>query len=119
MGPDTVSLFLLHSLDKYLRWLLQGCMFELLALFGFDSFDPNVSFTNTNQAKTPFRCQPHKEVSSNSLIRKVHACIQASDPIECGNEDLAILRGENVIRQGDIDIVAWLSNWINSDFKEL
>lgn len=34
-------------------------------------------------------------------------------------EALAILKGRNKIVQEDIDIIAWLSKWINYDFKEL
>jgi len=34
-------------------------------------------------------------------------------------ESLAIIRGRNVITQEDIDTIAWLSNWINYDFKEI
>ena len=34
-------------------------------------------------------------------------------------EALAILRGKSEITQEDIDTVAWLSKWINYDFKEL
>ena len=32
-------------------------------------------------------------------------------------EALAVLRGDTKVRQGDIDTVAWLSNWINYDFE--
>jgi hypothetical protein len=31
----------------------------------------------------------------------------------------AVLRDDNTLRQEDIDVIAWLSNWINYDFKEL
>ena len=34
-------------------------------------------------------------------------------------EASAVLRGEKMLRQEDIDAVAWLSNWINYDFKEI
>jgi hypothetical protein len=34
-------------------------------------------------------------------------------------EALATLKGESVVTQEDIDIVVWLSKWINYDFKEL
>lgn len=34
-------------------------------------------------------------------------------------EALAVLRGDTEIKQCDIDTVAWLSNWINYDFKEV
>ena len=31
----------------------------------------------------------------------------------------AILRGDNEVKQRDIDAIAWLQNWINYEFKEL
>jgi hypothetical protein len=34
-------------------------------------------------------------------------------------QSLAIIRGRSVITQEDIDTIAWLSNWINYDFKEI
>ena len=34
-------------------------------------------------------------------------------------ESLAIIRGHDEITQEDIDTIAWLSNWINYDFKEV
>jgi hypothetical protein len=34
-------------------------------------------------------------------------------------ESLAIIRGQREITQEDIDTIAWLSNWINYDFKEI
>jgi len=34
-------------------------------------------------------------------------------------EALAVLRGDNEIKQEDIDTISSLSNWINYDFKEI
>lgn len=34
-------------------------------------------------------------------------------------EALAVLRGDTEVRQGDIDVMAWLSNWINYDFNKV
>ena len=34
-------------------------------------------------------------------------------------ESLAIVRGHSEIAQENIDTIAWLSNWINYDFKEI
>jgi len=34
-------------------------------------------------------------------------------------EALAVLRGDIEIKQGDIDVIAWLSKWINYDFNKV
>jgi hypothetical protein len=65
------------------------------------------------------------------LLRQLHVCEEllskstGSLPyrhqiqLNSITEALALLRGDNEVRQEDIDKIVWLSKWINYDFKEI
>jgi hypothetical protein len=58
-------------------------------------------------------CEKMLSVSTGSLPYRHQIQLNAI------TEAMAVLRGDTEIRQMDIDTVAWLSNWINYDFKEV
>lgn len=81
--------------------------------------------------KFQIRKRPRTVNCPESLLRQLHAYEEllskstGSLPYRhqiqliAVTEALAVLRGGKQVTQEDIDAVAWLSNWINYDFKEL
>ena len=91
----------------------------------------NITYINAGKVKFSIIKRPKPVLTPEYLLRQLRAyeksLSESTDSypyrhqiqLNAITEALAVIKGNSEVKQEDIDVIVWLSKWLNYDFKEI